>query len=340
MDRPPLALADPVLLHREHPLGPSVHPRAFLEQLFRIVRDSEEPLLQFPGVHFLITTPASSRFHLLVGEHGLALFAPVHLRALPVGESLLEHLNEQPLFPSIVLGGAGVDFPVPVVTEAHPFQLLDHLPDVLFRVDRGMHPALDGRVLGRHAEGIPAHRVENVPARHPPVAGQHVSDRVVANVSHVEVTARVRKHLHEIVLRLARILGDTEQIPLRPEALPLLFYLSRAVLARRHGLPFTSPTVSHPVVRNPKNASVLFSTGAERIARKAGLGRSTCHQGLGPSRPRPRRDEGIVVQEPNDTIFPSTDHVREQSARHMLEEEDEDERGAFRHPRGGFCVWP
>ena len=55
---------------------------------------------------------------LLVGEHGLVDRIPVDERVLAVGDAFLEHLQEQPLVPAVVLGLAGRQFARPVEGEA------------------------------------------------------------------------------------------------------------------------------------------------------------------------------------------------------------------------------
>src|SRR5207249_3650130 len=96
-----------------------------------------------------------------------------------------------------------------------------HRRDVLVGPDGGMDAVLDGGVLGGEAEGVPAHRMEDVLAAHPLVARHDVSDRVVADVAHVDAARGIREHLEAVVLRPARVLADTEAPGLLPPPLPL-----------------------------------------------------------------------------------------------------------------------
>ncbi len=64
--------------------------------------------------------PAASVDHLLVGQHGGALRAPVHLALLAIRQPALQHAQEKPLVPAVVLGQAGGDFGLPVVAQAQP----------------------------------------------------------------------------------------------------------------------------------------------------------------------------------------------------------------------------
>ena len=67
------------------------------QQLLRVGRDPEEPLLELALGHRTVAAPAPSVHHLLVGEHGLATGAPVDDRAPLVGEPALEHAQEEEL---------------------------------------------------------------------------------------------------------------------------------------------------------------------------------------------------------------------------------------------------
>jgi hypothetical protein len=79
---------------------------------------------------------------------------------------------------------------------------------------------LDGGVLRRQAEGIPAHGMQDVEPAHPFVTGQQVADGVHAHVTHVDAPGRVRKHLQAIELGAARLFADVKLFPLRPDPLP------------------------------------------------------------------------------------------------------------------------
>jgi hypothetical protein len=103
----------------------------------------------------------------------------------------------------VVPGVAGRDLAGPVEREAHRLELLAHLLDVGVGPGRRVDALLHGRVLGRQAEGVPAHRVEDVEALRPLRAGQHVAHRVVADVPHVDAPRGVGEHLEHVVLRPA-----------------------------------------------------------------------------------------------------------------------------------------
>jgi hypothetical protein len=57
--------------------------------------------------------------------------------------------------------------------------------------------------LGREAEGIPAHRVQDVVALHALQTRQHVGRGVALRVADVQAgTGRIREHVEDVVLRL------------------------------------------------------------------------------------------------------------------------------------------
>src|SRR5213080_5216278 len=229
---------DPIPLHGEHALGPAGQAVQVAEQLLGVGRDAEEPLLELAVDDRTVAAPAAAVHHLLVGEHGLAVRAPVDQRAAPVGEAALEHAQEEELLPAVVAGIAGGELALPVVREAEPAELPAHVLDVVVGPPGRVDAVLDGGVLGREPEGVPAHGVEHARARHAPLARDHVADRVVAHVAHVDAPGGVREHLEHVVRGLAWLGARREGACLLPTVLPLRLDRLRVVatlpLRRRH----------------------------------------------------------------------------------------------------------
>ena len=142
-----------------------------------------------------MATPAFAFGYLLVRQNRFTVRAPVNRAVASLDQAALVHLQEDPLAPAIVLRVASNNGAVPVVGKAHALEA------GLLRFDVGVRPlgrvriVLDGRVLGRKAECVPAHGVQHVVAAHGVVASRYVADGVVANVTHVNVARRVREHL-------------------------------------------------------------------------------------------------------------------------------------------------
>ena len=192
------APADPVLLHLQDVLGPLPERGVAGEELLGVGRDPQEPLLHLLLGDGRFAAPAAAADDLLVGQDGLALRAPVDPAFLAVGQAALEHAQEDPLVPLVVVGEAGVDLAAPVVADAHALELGPHVGDVVEGPGLRMGAVLDGRVLGRHAQGVPADGVEDVGPGHALLAGDDVADRVVADVAHVDAAGGIGVHLETV----------------------------------------------------------------------------------------------------------------------------------------------
>ncbi len=78
-----MALADPVPLHYLDALWPLDTVEA-LQELLCVVGDPEEPLLEVPPGDDALAALAPALHHLFVGEHRLAVGAPIGGRLGPV----------------------------------------------------------------------------------------------------------------------------------------------------------------------------------------------------------------------------------------------------------------
>ena len=216
----PSRAPDPVPLHRLDRVRPAVELVELGQELVGVVGDLQEPLRDLAPLDLRPRAPAAPvGVDLLVGEHGLLDRVPVDDGELPVGEPLLEELDEEPLLPAVVLGRAGRELARPVVGEAELRELLAHLGDVRVGPRRRRRVVLDRRVLGGQPERVPAHRLEHVEPPHALVARDHVADRVVPDVTHVQAAARVREHAEAVVLLPIRILRDAERLGVAPGVL-------------------------------------------------------------------------------------------------------------------------
>jgi hypothetical protein len=145
----------------------------------------------------------------------------------------LEQIEEQRLLVPVIGRVAGRELAAPVEREAEPLQLRPHRVDIRPGPLAGMDLFLHRGILGRHSERVPAHRVEHFEALHPPVAGEHVAHRVVADMAHVDAPRRIGEHLEDIGSRPAAAVRSVEGAPLLPDLLPVRVGLER-VEARCH----------------------------------------------------------------------------------------------------------
>ena len=234
----PLRAPDPVALHGAHLLGPLVQPVERRQQLLGHVRDLEEPLGQLAPLDRRARAPALAVDHLLVGQHRVVDRVPVHHRGFARHQPGLQHVEEHRLLLGVVFRVAGGELALPVDAQPHRFELGPHRRDVLVGPFPGVDTALQRRVLGRHAEGVPAHRVQHVEAARFLEPGHHVAHGVVAHMAHVDAPRGVGKHLQHVVFRPGLVAGRGEGAALVPDALPFRFH--RAGVVARHRRPLLS----------------------------------------------------------------------------------------------------
>ena len=181
-------------------------------------------------------TPAIAVHDLLIGEHGAAFGAPVHLALLAVGQAALVHFQEEPLVPAVVLRETGGDFARPVVAKAEALHLGFHVVDVAQGPGTRGRIVRDGGIFGGQSERVPAHGVKNVVAVHPHVAGERVADGVVTDVPHVESARRVGQHLEHVILGLGGVgLGGVKSGVLLPALGPFGLHALDVVAFVAHG---------------------------------------------------------------------------------------------------------
>ena len=276
----PARPADPVGLHQLHLRGPVVQPVDGIQKLARHVGDLEEPLRQFAALDLGAGAPALAVDHLLVRQNGHVDRVPVHHGILAVDQPLGQHVDEQRLLLAVVFGIAGGEHPRPVEAEAQRLHLADHRVDVavgpVLRVPAGGH----GRVLGRHPEGVEAHRVQHVEAVLFLVPRDHVAHRVVADVTDVDAARRIGEHLQHVVLGLVTLAGGLEGQGVFPGLLPLRLdaggVIARHVFLRGR----IGRRVSGGVIRSGRS-KVQWPFAGVGAGRSLSLGSSAMHERCG-----------------------------------------------------------
>ncbi len=201
-DLHPTRLADPVALHGLHLLRPAGQVVEALQQFLGVGGDLEVVHRDLALLDQRAGAPAAPVDHLLVGEYGLVDRVPVDRAVLAVDHPFFEQAGEQPLLPAVVVRLAGGDLAAPVDRQAEAVQLRLHVGDVVVGPGRRGDVVLHRGVFRRHAERVPAHRLQHVAALHAVVAADHVADGVVAHVAHVQLAARIREHRQAVELLL------------------------------------------------------------------------------------------------------------------------------------------
>ena len=218
----PARAADPVGLHQPHLFGPAVQPVERVQKLVRIVRDAEEPLRQLAPLDRLARAPALAVDHLLVGQHRHVHRVPVDHGGLAIDQPGVEHVEKQRLLLGDVIVVAGGELAGPVDRQAQRLHLLLHGGDVGIGPVARVAAVFHRRVLGGHAEGVPAHRMQDAEPLRALVAGHNVAHRIVADVAHVDPPRRIGEHLEHVVFRPLVAPGD-EGAGLVPRLLPARF---------------------------------------------------------------------------------------------------------------------
>jgi hypothetical protein len=129
---------------------------------------------------------------------------------------------------------AGRDLAAPVERQAHRFELGLHGRDILVGPFLGMNLALHGGIFRRHAEGVPAHRMQHRMAGCALEARHHVAHRVVADMAHMDAPGRIREHLEHVVFLADAVVLRGEDAALVPDFLPAGLRLGGVVALNGH----------------------------------------------------------------------------------------------------------
>ena len=216
----PLRLADPVFLHQPHFVRPGFQFVQSGQQILGKIGDLQKPLAELALLDRSAGAPALAIDHLLVGEHRHIDRIPVDRRFLAIDQTAFEQVNEQRLFLAIIIRLAGRQFAAPVKGKAQRLQLAAHCRDIGPCPFAGMDLLFHRGIFRRHAERVPAHRVQHFIALHPPEPGEHVAHRIVADMTHVDAAGRIRKHFQHIAARLAARVVGLEYAGFGPARLP------------------------------------------------------------------------------------------------------------------------
>ncbi len=231
----PFGTADPVPLHQQDPVRPLAFQLGHVgQQALRVLGDLEVPLGQHAADDLGPAPLTPARDHLLVGQHGLVVRAPVDVAVLPVRQASLVEAQEQPLVPAVVSRVAGLQPPRPVKGHGVPAERRGLRLDVGVGPVGGVRVVPDRRVLGRQPERIPADGMQHVVVALEVVPGHRVGDGVRLGVAHVQIAGGVREHVQQVGARagIVRVVAGPEQVALSPAGLPLFLDLAGVVVLR------------------------------------------------------------------------------------------------------------
>ena len=178
---------------------------------------------------FRARAPAAAVDYLLVGQHRILYRIPVDPGFAAIGEARLEEVEKHLLFVFVVFRLAGRQLAAPVERQAHGFKLVAHDGDVFARPFRRMDLVLEGGVLRRQAEGIPAHGVQDIETLRALIARDDVAHGVVPDMAHMDPAGRVGEHFQYIIFRPRGVLGDFEDALVGPDPLPFGFGFLRVI---------------------------------------------------------------------------------------------------------------
>ena len=137
---------------------------------------------------------------LFVSEDGAKLWAIVDWDVVDISEVMLVHLEEDPLGPFVEGWIDGGEFLAPVIGKTQGLDLLFEVGDVLAGEAFWMLVVLDGELLSRKSESVPAHWVEDVKALHPLHSAKDVSRGITLGMSDVKSLSRwIREHVEGVV---------------------------------------------------------------------------------------------------------------------------------------------
>ena len=113
-----------------------------------------------------------------------------------------------------------------------------------------MRLVLHGGIFRRHAERVPAHRMQDVEAARPLEPGDHIAHRIIAHVPHVDTAGRIWKHFQDVIFRPRVVVLGGEGRPLLPNLLPFRFGLARVVALGLHSSSIRSSRIRSKVLGN------------------------------------------------------------------------------------------
>ena len=195
-----------------------------------VLRYAEHPLALLLAHDGRAAALAHALDDLFVCQHALAARAPVDGHRGLVCKAFLEHLQEYPLRPLVVLRVGRVDAAIPVKAVAEHLELTGEVLDVLLGDDRRVDVVLYREVLGRQTESVKAYREEDVVALHSLFARDDVHRRKGARMADMQTGGGGVRELDKAVeLGLVAVSHRSVGLALFPAVLPFFLYCSKII---------------------------------------------------------------------------------------------------------------
>ena len=153
----------------------------------------------------------------------MAGFTPINLSLFLISQAFFIELFKKPLGPLVIIFLTGSYFSIPIIGKPQGHLLALHI----FNIGKGpifrRYTMFNSSVFCRHTKGVPTHWVQDIKALHLFKTSHYVTNGIVTNVTHVEVTGWIREHFKYIVLFLILVQISFECLISKPLLLPFLF---------------------------------------------------------------------------------------------------------------------
>ena len=199
----PFGAANPIGLHQLDGFRPIQPLKA--QQLLRILGNAEKPLAHQFLHNGLSRALIFTINDLFVGQHRLQGGRPINHRLPFVSQARLIEFLKKPLCPTVILGGAGNSFPLPIKHGPHAFHLFAHGFNVGIRPFPRVNVALHGRIFSGQAKRIEPHREQHIKTLHPHKTGAGIGGGHGEPMPHVQIATGVGQHGQGIMLGLIPI---------------------------------------------------------------------------------------------------------------------------------------
>ncbi len=142
----------------------------------------------------------------------------------------LKQLEKDPLRPVIILRIGSTHFAVPVITKSDIVKLLAEISDIVVRRDGGRGPMVDGILLGRQAEGVITHGVQDIETFQSCEPGIDITGDISQGMAYMETgAAGIGEHIHDKELRPGGIVADFITPFCCPSLLPFIFNIAEII---------------------------------------------------------------------------------------------------------------